>query len=77
MYEFVYRELRLKLPFSPLAVEIFDWLRLAPLQIHPNSMAFVIAFERLCDYKNVVPTRPLFFRVFKLQRTTNKLGQRS
>jgi hypothetical protein len=77
MYEFVFRELRLKLPFSPLAVEIFDWLRLAPSQIHPNSMAFVIAFERLCDYKNVVPTRPLFFRVFKLQRTTNKLGQRS
>jgi hypothetical protein len=77
MYEFVFKELKLKLPFSPLALDIFDWCRLAPSQLHPNSMAFVIAFERLCEYKNIVPTRPLFFRVFKIQRTTNGLGQRS
>jgi hypothetical protein len=66
MYEFVFKELQLKLPFSPLAVDIFDWLKLAPSQLHPNSMAFMIAFERLCEYRNVVPTHPLFFRVFKL-----------
>jgi hypothetical protein len=77
MYEFVFIELQLRLPFSSLAVEIFDFLKLAPSQLHPNSMAFVLAFERLCEYKNVIPTRSLFFRVFKLQRTTKELGRRS
>jgi hypothetical protein len=77
MYEFVFKELRLRLPFSPLEVEIFDYLRLAPSQLHPNSMAFVLAFERLCEYKNVTPTRSLFFRVFRLQRMTNEFGRRS
>jgi hypothetical protein len=51
MYEFVFKELLLKLPFSPLAVEIFDWLKLAPSQLHPNSMAFVISFERSASTK--------------------------
>jgi hypothetical protein len=77
MYEFVFKDLRLRLPFSPLAVEIFDYLKLAPSQLHPNSMAFVLAFERLCEYLNVTPTRSLFFRVFRLQRMTKELGRRS
>jgi hypothetical protein len=77
MYEFVFKELRLRLPFSPLAVEIFDYLKLAPSQLHPNSMAFVLAFEYLCEYKNVTPTRSLFFRVFRLQRMTKEFGRRS
>jgi hypothetical protein len=77
MYEFVFKELRLRLPFSPLEVEIFDYLRLAPSQLHPNSMAFVLAFERLCEYKNVTPTRSLFFRVFRLQRMTKEFGRQS
>jgi hypothetical protein len=70
MYEFVFKELGLRLPFSPLATKIFAFLRLAPSQLHPNAMAFVLAFEHLCEYKGVVPTRALFFRVFQLQRTT-------
>jgi hypothetical protein len=57
IYEFVFKDLQLKLPFSPLAVEIFSLFKLAPSQIHPNLMAFVIAFERLCEYKSVEPTR--------------------
>jgi cell division protein FtsB len=57
--------------------EIFAFLRLAPSQLHPNAMAFVLAFEHLCEYKNVVPTRALFFRVFQLQRMTKEFGRRS
>jgi hypothetical protein len=77
MYEFVFKELGLRLPFSPLAVEVFAFLKLAPSQLHPNAMAFVLAFEHLCEYKNVVPTHALFFHVFKLQRTTKELCRRS
>jgi hypothetical protein len=75
MYEFVFKELGLRLPFSSLATEIFRFLRLAPSQLHPNAMAFVLAFEHLCEYKGVAPTRALFFRVFQLQRTTREFGR--
>jgi hypothetical protein len=37
----------------------------------------VLAFQHLCEYKGVVPTRALFFRVFQLQRTTKEFGRRS
>jgi hypothetical protein len=77
MYEFVFKEFGLRLPFSPLATEIFAFLRLAPSQLHPNAMAFVLAFEHFCEYKNVVPTRALFFRVFQLQRMTKEFSRRS
>jgi hypothetical protein len=77
MYELVFKDLGLRLPFSSLASEVFKFLKLAPSQLHPNAMAFVLAFQHLCEYKGVVPTRALFFRVFQLQRTTKELGRRS
>ncbi|KAK2441118.1 hypothetical protein QL285_012450 [Trifolium repens] len=77
MYEVVFKHQGLRLPFSPLAIEVFKHLKLAPSQLHPNSMAFIIAFDRLCEYHSVAPTKELFFRVFKLQRQTNDEGQRS
>jgi hypothetical protein len=77
MYEFIFKELGLRLPFSLLATEIFAFLRLALSQLHPNAMAFVLAFEHLCEYKNVVPTCALFFRVFQLQRMTKEFGRQS
>jgi hypothetical protein len=70
MYEFALKDLRFRLPFSDFAVGVFDRLRLAPSQLHPNSLAFIRAFEQLCDYLDVEPTLPLFFRIFKIQRQT-------
>ncbi|GAU28895.1 hypothetical protein TSUD_293470 [Trifolium subterraneum] len=70
MYEFAFKDLGFRLPFSDFAVGVFDRLRLAPSQLHPNSLAFIRAFEQLCDYLDVEPTLPLFFRIFKIQRQT-------
>jgi hypothetical protein len=77
MYEFVFKELGLRLPLSPLFVDIFKFLKLAASQLHPNAIAFVLAFQYLCEYKSVTSTRALFFRVFQLQRTTREFGRRS
>jgi hypothetical protein len=68
MYEIVFKHHGLRFPFSPFAIEVFKHLNLAPSQLHPNSMAFMIAFERLCNYHSVEPTVKLFFRVFQIQR---------
>ncbi|MCI30842.1 hypothetical protein A2U01_0052053, partial [Trifolium medium] len=41
MYEFVFKELKFRLPFSDLAAGVFGRLNLSPSQLHPNSLAFI------------------------------------
>ncbi|MCH95064.1 hypothetical protein A2U01_0016037, partial [Trifolium medium] len=77
MYEFVFKDLRFRSPFSHLAVGVFGWLNLAPSQLHPNSLPFIRAFEMLCEYHEVEPTLSLFFHFFKLQRQSTKDGRHS
>jgi hypothetical protein len=73
MYEIVFKHHGLRLPFSPFAIEVFKHLDLAPSQLHPNSMAFMIAFERLCNYHSVEPTVKLFFRIFLIPSVEQEL----
>ncbi|MCH83851.1 hypothetical protein A2U01_0004677, partial [Trifolium medium] len=65
MYEFVFKDLKLRLPFSGLPIGVLGWLNLAPSQLHPNSLAFIRAFELVCEYLEVEPTVPLFFPRFQ------------
>ncbi|MCI93352.1 hypothetical protein A2U01_0114650, partial [Trifolium medium] len=44
MYEFAFKDLKFRLPFSNLAIGVFGWLNLALSQLHPNSLAFIWAF---------------------------------
>ena len=68
MYEIAFKDLGLKLPFSDFQVGVFNHLELAPSQLHPNSIAFLRAFELTCRFLRIGATIPLFFRVFHLQR---------
>ncbi|MCI63369.1 hypothetical protein A2U01_0084626, partial [Trifolium medium] len=45
MYEFVFKDLKFHMPFSNLTIRVFGRLNLAPSQLHPNSLAFIRAFE--------------------------------
>ncbi|PNY01279.1 hypothetical protein L195_g024571, partial [Trifolium pratense] len=45
----------------------FAMYKVAPSQLHPNSWAFILAYEYLCEYRVVRPTLPLFLRVFNIQ----------
>ncbi|MCI32454.1 hypothetical protein A2U01_0053668 [Trifolium medium] len=55
--------------FTDLEIAVFHHLRLAPSQLHPNSLAFLRAFEITADHLGLAPTLPLFFYAFKLQRS--------
>src|SRR4051812_10967769 len=41
MYEFIFKEVGLRLPFTHLQRSFFGWLRLFPSQLHPNAFAFL------------------------------------
>ncbi|CAJ2668024.1 unnamed protein product [Trifolium pratense] len=68
MYELAFKELGFKLPFSNFECEVFGRLKVAPSQLHPNSMAFIRAYPILCRYLDVEATVPLFFHIFKIQK---------
>lgn len=42
-------------------------LRLAPLQLHPVSYAFIKVFQHQCEYKGDKPIVILFFHLFKIK----------
>ncbi|GAU12960.1 hypothetical protein TSUD_191510 [Trifolium subterraneum] len=80
MYQIVFEHMGLRLPFSDLEVAIFNHLEVCSSQLHPNSLAFIRAFEIVAAYLELAPTIPLFFAIFGIQRSrprgnvTNKCG---
>jgi len=50
MYEAVFQEMGFKLPFSPFQVSVFEWMKLYPSQLRPDSFAYMIAFELVCFF---------------------------
>ena len=66
MYEIVFKDLGLWLPFNDFQVGMFNYLNLAPSQIHPNAIAFIQAFKLTCLFLRIGAMIPLFFRVFHL-----------
>jgi hypothetical protein len=72
MYQIAFEEFGYRLPFNDFEVGVFNHLRLAPSQLHPNSLAFLRAFEVVAAYLRIVPTLDLFFYIFRIQRTKPK-----
>jgi hypothetical protein len=69
MYQIVFEHMGFRLPFSDLEVAIFNHLELCPSQLHPNSSAFIRAFEIVTAYLELAQTIPLFFHLFGIQRS--------
>ncbi|GAU46914.1 hypothetical protein TSUD_402950 [Trifolium subterraneum] len=69
MYQIAFEHMGLRLPFTDLEMAIFNHLEICPSQLHPNSLAFIRAFEIVAAYLELAPTVPLFFHVFGIQRS--------
>ena len=72
MYQIAFEEFGYRLPFNDFEVGVFSHLRLAPSLLHPNTLAFLHAFEIVAAYLRIVPTLDLFFYLFRIQRTKPK-----
>ncbi|GAU25845.1 hypothetical protein TSUD_31090 [Trifolium subterraneum] len=72
MYQIAFEHMRYRLPFSDFEVAVFRHLHLTHSQLHPNSLAFIRAFEMTSVYLGFMPTNPLFFHAFHLQRSKPK-----
>lgn len=68
MYEFAFKEVGMRLPFNDFEIGIFNFLRAAPSQLHPNALAFIRAFQHVCEFLKLGATIPLFFRCFRVHR---------
>jgi len=68
MYEVVFKDMGFQLPFLDFQQEVLCWTKLSPSQIHPNSYAFMRAFELVCDYLRILASNNVFFTIFTVQR---------
>jgi hypothetical protein len=68
MYEVVFKDMGFQLPFFNFQREMLRWTKLSPTQIHPNSYAFMRAFELLCDYLRIPASTNVLFSFFTVQR---------
>ncbi|PNX76432.1 hypothetical protein L195_g032380, partial [Trifolium pratense] len=74
MYKMAFKEMGFRLPFNDLEAGIFGRLKVAPSQLHPNSLAFIRAYQILCRYLEVEAIVALFFYIFQIQR--QRVGDR-
>ncbi|RDX97495.1 hypothetical protein CR513_19733, partial [Mucuna pruriens] len=73
LYDTLHSKLGIKLPFTHFEQAILQVLNVAPSQLHPNSWAFVRAFELLCEDLGKAPTLGVFFWLFTVKKT-DKVG---
>ncbi|GAU18715.1 hypothetical protein TSUD_80030 [Trifolium subterraneum] len=68
-WEIAFEHMGLRLPLTDLEVAIFNHLKLCSSQLHPNSLAFIRAFEIVAAHLQLAPTINLFFHLFGIQRS--------
>ncbi|RDY07188.1 hypothetical protein CR513_08729, partial [Mucuna pruriens] len=73
LYDTLHSKLGIKLPFTHFERSVLQALNMAPTQLHPNSWAFVRAFELLCEDLGKAPTLGVFFWFFA-PRKTDRVG---
>ncbi|RDX87039.1 hypothetical protein CR513_31532, partial [Mucuna pruriens] len=67
-YEPVFLKLGIKLPFTAFERSVLRALNVTPSQLHPNSWAFVRAFELLCEDWDRVPSLGVFLWFFSVKK---------
>ncbi|GAU39444.1 hypothetical protein TSUD_290100 [Trifolium subterraneum] len=70
MYTHVLQTLHLWLPFNFFECQILRVMNVDPCQLHPNSWAFLKAFQVACEGLDLVPTPGVFFFFFHVKNVS-------
>nr|KYP44917.1 hypothetical protein KK1_033551 [Cajanus cajan] len=70
MYQCLFRDLGVVIPFTPFECEFLRKINVAPSQLHPNSWGFLWAFQILCLVMGMNPSLGIFMHFYQL-----KLGE--
>ena len=72
-YQVVFKRIGLRLPFSRFEREQLTEINVAPAQLHPNSWAFVKAFDILCRFFGHAPSVDIFLHFFEVKKQGKSL----
>jgi len=73
MYVTLFTKLGLRLPFNTFEKELLTILKVSPCQLHPNSWAFIHAFQILCTHFGITPSTNMFLYLFELRAPHKQL----
>jgi len=73
LYQTVFKRTGLRLPFTSFERELLTEINIAPAQVHPNSWAFIRAFEILCGYLGILPSVDVFLHFFEVKKQGKSL----
>ena len=69
----MFKRTALRLPFSGFERELLTEINVAPTQLHPNSWAFIRAFEILSGYLGLLPSVDIFLHFFEVKKQGKSL----
>ncbi|KAK7243600.1 hypothetical protein RIF29_38405 [Crotalaria pallida] len=75
MYEDLVSLLGARLPFSEVETRLLQVLGIAPSQLHPQAWAFLRAFQKYCQTKNLLCLVQTFLCLFHPQTTIKESGE--
>jgi len=73
MYQTVFKRVGVRLPFTPFERELLTEINTAPVQLHPNSWAFVRGFQILCGHLGILPSVDVFLHFFEVKKQGKSL----
>ena len=73
LYQTVFNRAGLRLPFTAFERELLTEINVAPAQLHPNSWAFIRAFEILNGYLGLLPSVDVFLHFFEVKKQGKSL----
>jgi len=73
MYLTLFEKLGLRLPFNTFEKELLTTLNVPPCQLHPNSWAFICAFQVICTHFGITPSANMFLYFFELRAPPKQL----
>jgi len=73
IYATFFKKVKLRLPFTRFKRELLTELNVAPAQLHPNSWAFVTAFQIMCAHLGLPASVDVFLFLFEAKNPGDRL----